>query len=218
MNKYIDHTLLKADATSEQIITLCNEAKENDFKAVCINPSYIPLAKAQLEDSDVLVCTVVGFPLGANSTKVKVFEVEDAIAMGADEIDMVINIAKMKDRDYDYVLNEIKALRLAAKDKVLKVIVETAYLDEDEIRKASELCVEANVNFIKTSTGFASRGATLNDVEIMKSVVKDDILIKAAGGVRSSEDLVKMIEAGASRIGTSSGVALIKGLKSNSDY
>lgn len=218
MNKYIDHTLLKADATSEQIITLCNEAKENDFKAVCINPSYIPLAKAQLEDSDVLVCTVVGFPLGANSTKVKVFEVEDAIAMGADEIDMVINIAKMKDRDYDYVLNEIKALRLAAKDKVLKVIVETAYLDEDEIRKASELCVEANVDFIKTSTGFASRGATLNDVEIMKSVVKDDILIKAAGGVRSSEDLVKMIEAGASRIGTSSGVALIKGLKSNSDY
>ncbi len=218
MNKYIDHTLLKADATSEQIITLCNEAKENDFKAVCINPSYIPLAKEQLEDSDVLVCTVVGFPLGANSTKVKVFEVEDAIAMGADEIDMVINIAKMKDRDYDYVLNEIKALRLAAKDKVLKVIVETAYLDEDEIRKASELCVEANVDFIKTSTGFASRGATLNDVEIMKSVVKDDISIKAAGGVRSSEDLVKMIEAGASRIGTSSGVALIKGLKSNSDY
>lgn len=218
MNKYIDHTLLKAVASESDIRKLCDEAIAYNFKAVCINPNYVSFAKEYLADSDVLVCTVIGFPLGASTTKVKVFEAKDAVLNGADEIDMVINIAKMKDRDYDYVLNEIKALRLAAKDKVLKVIVETAYLDEDEIRKASELCVEANVDFIKTSTGFASRGATLNDVEIMKSVVKDDILIKAAGGVRSSEDLVKMIEAGASRIGTSSGVALIKGLKSNSDY
>lgn len=217
-NKFIDHTLLKAFATEADIKELCEEAIKNDFKAVCVNPSHVALAKDLLKDSDVLVCTVVGFPLGANTTKVKVFEVEDAIANGADEIDMVINIGMMKAKEYDYVFNEIKALREAAKDKVLKVIVETAYLEEDEITKVTELVVEAKADFVKTSTGFADRGAILRDVELMKVVTKDDIEIKAAGGVRTPEDLDKMIEAGATRIGTSSGVALIGGNKATEGY
>lgn len=218
MNKYIDHTLLKAVATKDDIKKLCDEAIKYNFKAVCVNPSNVALAKDLLKDSDVLVCTVVGFPLGANTTKVKVYEVDDALANGADEIDMVINIGKFKEQDYDYVLDEIKALRIATKDKTLKVIVETAYLSEEEIAKVTELVVEANADFVKTSTGFADRGAILRDVEIMKSVTKDAIEIKAAGGVRSPEDLEKMVQAGATRIGTSSGVALIGGDKATEGY
>lgn len=218
MNKYIDHTLLKAVATADDIKKLCDEAIKYNFKAVCVNPTNVALAKELLKGSDVLVCTVVGFPLGANTTKVKVFEVEDALANGADEIDMVINIGKFKEQDYNYVLEEIKALRVACGDKTLKVIVETAYLSEEEIAKVTELVVEAKADFVKTSTGFADRGAILRDVEIMKSVTKDDIQIKAAGGVRSPEDLDKMIAAGATRIGTSSGVALIGGDKATEGY
>lgn len=218
MNKYIDHTLLKAVATKDDIKKLCDEAIKYNFKAVCVNPSNVALAKDLLKNSDVLVCTVVGFPLGANTTKVKVYEVDDALANGADEIDMVINIGKFKEQDYDYVLDEIKALRIATKDKTLKVIVETAYLSEEEIAKVTELVVEANADFVKTSTGFADRGAILRDVEIMKSVTKDAIEIKAAGGVRSPEDLEKMVQAGATRIGTSSGVALIGGDKATEGY
>lgn len=218
MNKYIDHTLLKAVATAKDIQTLCDEAIKYNFKAVCVNPANVALAKELLKDSDVLVCTVVGFPLGANTTKVKVFEVEDALANGADEIDMVINIGKLKEQDYTYVLEEIKALRKACGTKTLKVIVETAYLSEEEIAKVTELVVTANADFVKTSTGFADRGAILRDVEIMKSVTRDDIEIKAAGGVRSPEDLEKMVAAGATRIGTSSGVALIGGDKTTEGY
>lgn len=218
MNKYIDHTLLKAFASEADIVKLCEEAITYNFKAVCVNPSYVALAKDLLKNSDVLVCTVIGFPLGANTTAVKAYELENAIANGADELDMVINIAKFKDQDYTYVLNEIKELKALSKDKVLKVIVETAYLSDEEIKKVSEIVLEAKADFIKTSTGFADRGATINDVKIMKSVVKDEILIKAAGGVRSPEDLVEMIKAGANRIGTSSGTSLISDKSANSDY
>lgn len=218
MNKYIDHTLLKAVATEDQIKQLCEEAIKYNFKAVCVNPCNVAIAKKFLEGSDVLVCTVVGFPLGANTTATKVFEVSDAIKNGADEIDMVINIGRFKDQQYDYIVDEIKQLKAACDDKTLKVIVETAYLSEEEITKVSELVVEANADFIKTSTGFADRGATLNDVELMYAVTADKIKIKAAGGVRSPEDLEMMIKAGANRIGTSSGVALISGSNATKGY
>lgn len=209
MNKYIDHTLLKAFATRDQIKQLCDEAIEHNFKAVCVNPCNVAIAKKFLEGSDVLVCTVVGFPLGANTTATKVFEAKDAINNGADEIDMVINIGRFKDKEYEYIVDEIKQLKAACGENTLKVIVETAYLSEEEITKVSELVVEANADFIKTSTGFADRGATLNDVELMYAVTQNKIKIKAAGGVRSTDDLEMMIKAGANRIGTSSGVALV---------
>ena len=219
MNKYIDHTLLKAVASESDIRKLCDEAIAYNFKAVCINPNYVSFAKEYLADSDVLVCTVIGFPLGASTTKVKVFEAKDAVLNGADEIDMVINIGRFKNKEYDYILNEINDIKAAIADKVLKVIVETAYLSESEIIKVSEIVNESNADFIKTSTGFADRGATIEDVVIMKSIVKDNTLIKAAGGVRSNADLIKMIEAGANRIGTSSGTKLIdKNEVSSSDY
>ncbi len=219
MNKYIDHTLLKAVATADDIKKLCDEAIAYNFKAVCINPTYVELAKQYLKNSDVLVCTVIGFPLGANTSKSKVAEAFEAVVNGADEIDMVINIGRFKNKEYAYVLDEINAIKEVIKDKVLKVIVETAYLNEEEIRKVSEIVNESKADFIKTSTGFADRGATIEDVIIMKSVVKDNTLIKAAGGVRSSDDLHKMIEAGANRIGTSSGTKLIdKTEVVNSEY
>lgn len=218
MNKYIDHTLLKADATKDQIKLLCDEAIKHNFKAVCVNPSFVSYCKELLKDSDVLVCTVVGFPLGATTSKTKAFETVEAIENGADEIDMVINIGRLKDQDYDYVLEDIKAVRKASGNKVLKVIIETALLSESEIKKVSELCLLANVDFVKTSTGFSTRGATLEDVKLIKSVVKDEALIKAAGGVRSPEDLARMIEAGANRIGTSSGVSLVQGNKAEGTY
>lgn len=209
MNKYIDHTLLKADAKEAEIAKLCDEAKEYDFKAVCINPSWIEFSKKQLENSDVLVCTVIGFPLGANTTEVKVFEAKDALSKGADEIDMVINIGKLKDGDHDYVLNEIKEIKKAVKDNTLKVIIETALLSDEEISAVSKLCVKANADFVKTSTGFSTSGASVRVVRIIKAAVGDDALIKAAGGVRSNDDLKKMVEAGANRIGTSSGTKLM---------
>lgn len=218
MNKYIDHTLLKADTTKDQIKVLCDEAIKHDFKAVCVNPSFVSYCKELLKNSDVLVCTVVGFPLGATTSNTKAFETVEAIENGADEIDMVINIGRLKDQDYDYVLEDIKAVRQATGNKVLKVIIETALLSEAEIKKVSELCLLANVDFVKTSTGFSTRGATLEDVKLIKSVVKDEALIKAAGGVRTPEDLVKMIEAGAHRIGTSSGVSLVQGNKNEGTY
>lgn len=218
MNKYIDHTLLKPIATKLEIEKLCQEAIEYNFKAVCVNPSHVAYAKELLKDSDVLVCTVIGFPLGANTTATKVFEAKDAIAHGADEIDMVINSGAFKDGNYALVLDEIKAIKAAIDDKILKVIVETAYLSDAEITKVSEIVVAANADFIKTSTGFADRGATLNDVNLMYAVTKDKIKIKAAGGVRSPEDLEVMIKAGADRIGTSSGIALVSNKVSNSSY
>lgn len=209
MNKYIDHTLLKADAKKAEIKQLCSEAIDYDFKAVCVNPSWIEFCKKELEKSDVLVCTVIGFPLGANTTEVKVFETKDAISKGADEIDMVINIGKLKDQDYTYVLEDIKAVVEAATDKTVKVIIETALLSDEEIVKVSNLCVEAKADFVKTSTGFSTSGANVRVVELIKQTVGDQALIKAAGGVRSEDDLKAMIKVGANRIGTSSGTKLI---------
>ncbi len=210
INKLIDHTALKAVTTSKDVEKLCQEAIANNFKSVCVNPSFVSLAKKLLTGSDVLVCTVIGFPLGANTTQVKVFETKDAISKGADEIDMVINIGKLKDRDYDYVLDDIKAVVEAAEDKVVKVIIETALLSDSEIIKVSNLCVEAKADFVKTSTGFSTSGANVRVVDLIKQTIGDKALIKAAGGVRSEDDLKAMIAAGANRIGTSSGTKLIK--------
>mgnify|MGYP003295417075 CR=1 FL=1 len=213
LNKYIDHTYLKAFGTKDVIEKLCLEAKEYNFKSVCVNPSYITLAKELLKGSDVLVCTVIGFPLGQNTTEVKVFETKDAIDKGADEIDMVINVAKLKDKDYDYVLNEIKSIKEVCPNNTLKVIIETCYLTKDEIRVASKLTLDAGADFVKTSTGFGTGGATIEDVKIMKEVVGDKIYIKAAGGVSNYDDAINMIEAGAQRLGTSHGIDCMKGAK-----
>jgi len=211
LNKYIDHTFLKANGTKEDIINLCNEAKEYNFMSVCVNPCNVSLAYELLKDTDVLVCTVIGFPLGQNTTATKVFETIDAIENGAKEIDMVINIEKLKDKDYDYVLDEIKRIKKACGKLTLKVIIETCYLTDEEIVKASELVVKAKANFVKTSTGFGTSGAKIEDVKLMKETVLDKALIKASGGVSSREDALKFIEAGANRIGTSKGIKIIKG-------
>ena len=170
-NKLIDNTLLKADATKEQIIDLCEESKKYDFKSVCINPDFISLAKKNLKGSDVLICTVIGFPLGSMTTKAKAFEAKDAIEEGADEIDMVINISALKDKNYEYVLNDIKAVREATKGHTLKVILECCLLTKEEIVKGCELCVEAKVDFVKTSTGFSLWGAKVEDVKLMRETV-----------------------------------------------
>ncbi len=207
--EYIDHTLLAADASKEKITKLCDEAKQYGFKSVCINPSYIPDAKKLLAGSDVLICTVIGFPLGQMTTEAKVFETTDAINKGAQEIDMVMNIARFKDKEYDYVLNEINAIKKACGNVVLKVIVETALLTKEEIEEVARLILKSDADFIKTSTGFSTSGAKLEDIVTWKKILGDKKLIKAAGGVRTHEDLVKFIEAGANRIGTSSGVKLI---------
>ncbi len=211
LNKYIDHTKLGPLVTKEDILKLTEEAKEYNFKTVCVAPVWVSYAKELLEGSDVLVCTVVGFPHGANTPKTKAFETKDAIKNGADEIDMVVNIAAIKERDTRLIARDIKAVVKAAGEKVVKVIIETAYLDKKEITYAAKQVVKAKATFVKTSTGFASRGATLEDVLTIKKAVGDSALIKAAGGVRSKEDALKYIEAGVSRIGTSSGVKLIKG-------
>lgn len=208
-SKYIDHTILKADATKDKIVNLCKEAIEYDFKSVCINPSYIPLAKELLKESDVLVCTVIGFPLGQMSTKAKIFEAKDAIEMGADEVDMVLNIAKLKDKDDEYVRDEIKAIKEACGEKTLKVIIETCLLTDEEKVRACHLIMEAGADFVKTSTGFSTSGATFEDVKILKDTVGDKCFVKAAGGVKTKEDFAKMIELGADRIGTSSGTKLM---------
>ena len=209
-NKLIDNTLLKADATKEQIIALCEESKKYDFKSVCINPDFISLAKKNLKGSDVLICTVIGFPLGSMTTKAKAFEAKDAIEEGADEIDMVINISALKDKNYGYVLNDIKAVREATKGHTLKVILECCLLTKEEIVKACELCVEAKIDFVKTSTGFSLWGAKVEDVKLMRETVGPDMGVKAAGGVRTHEEMLEMVKNGATRIGTSSGAKLMK--------
>lgn len=209
LSKYIDHTLLKADASLEAIKKLCDEAKEYDFKSVCVNTCNIEFCKKQLEGSDVLVCTVVGFPLGAMSSEAKVFEAADAIKKGADEVDMVINIGRLKDKDLAYCTNEIKAIKQACGDKTLKVIIETCLLSDEQIVDACNCVLDGGADFVKTSTGFSTAGATFEGVALMKKTVGDRCLIKAAGGVRSHEDMLKMIELGANRIGTSSGTKLI---------
>ena len=209
--KYIDHTLLKATASYQNIYNLCAEANKYGFKSVCVNPCYVALAHKLLSGTDVFVCTVIGFPLGANSSTVKAFETTQAIADGADEVDMVINIGALKSKDYEFVLEDIKAVVNAANGVLVKVIIETCYLTEDEIIKACELAKEAGADFVKTSTGFGTNGAKVEDVRLMKATVKDDMLVKASGGIRTKDDFEAMIESGASRIGCSSGVSIMEG-------
>ncbi|HWJ76814.1 MAG TPA: deoxyribose-phosphate aldolase [Niallia sp.] len=217
--KMIDHTLLKPDAKKDQIVTLCEEAKKYNFASVCVNPTWVKLASELLAGTDVKVCTVIGFPLGATTSNTKAFETEDAIKNGATEVDMVINIGALKDKNYDLVREDIKAVVEAAKGKALtKVIIETCLLTNEEKETACKLAVEAGTDFVKTSTGFSTGGATVEDIALMRKTVGPDIGVKASGGVRSSEDTSKMVEAGATRIGASSGVAIVNGLTSNSDY
>ncbi len=207
--KYIDNTLLKPDASKDSIEELCLTSIKYGFKSVCVNPSYVSLCKSLLKTSDVLVCTVIGFPLGANTTKTKVLETKDAIENGADEIDMVINISKLKDQDDKYVLDEIKAIKKACGKRILKVIIETCLLTDEEKVRACELAKEAGADFVKTSTGFSTNGATIEDVKLMRKIVGDAMGVKASGGVKTREDFLKMIEAGANRIGTSNGTKLL---------
>ncbi len=213
----IDHTYLKAFGTNEEIDTLLKEAKEFDFKSVCVNPFWVKKAYEALKGTDVLVCTVIGFPLGANTKETKVYETLNAIENGADEIDMVLNVGMVKEGNYEYIYEEVKALKEACKDLTLKVILETCYLTKEEIRLSSEACMRANADFVKTSTGFGTGGALVEDVKIMKEVAKDK-QVKASGGVRNITDVKNMVEAGATRIGTSSGVKLVQGLEADTDY
>lgn len=208
-SKYIDHTLLKADATQADIERLCREAKDGDFASVCVNTYWVPLCAKLLAESDVKVCCVVGFPLGAMSTKAKAFETADARANGAQEIDMVLNIGELKAKQDAAVLADIRAVVEAADGAVVKVILENCLLSEEEIVRACHLCVQAGADFVKTSTGFSTSGATVEDVRRMKEAVAGKCLVKAAGGIRSAEDMDAMLEAGADRIGTSAGMALL---------
>ncbi|XFA99346.1 deoxyribose-phosphate aldolase [Candidatus Izemoplasma sp. B36] len=210
INKLIDHTYLKAFGTKKEIDSLLAEAKEYDFKSVCVNPTHVKYCTEALKDTDVLVCTVIGFPLGANTVETKVFETLNAVSNGADEIDMVMNIGKFLEGDYDYIEDEINQVAKAAMDKVVKVIVEICYLTDEQIKKVSEIVAKTNATFIKTSTGFGTSGATKEAVKIMKDNVGDKE-VKAAGGVRNLEDLNNMVNNGATRIGTSGGVKLMKG-------
>ncbi len=213
INKYIDHTNLNRKATKDEIEKLCNEAIKYNFASVCIHPYYIKYAKELLKDSDVSVCTVIGFPLGMNTTDVKVFEAKDAVENGADEIDMVINVAALKNEEYYYVENEIKKIREVVEKKILKVIIEECCLTEEEIIRITHICNECGVDFVKTSTGFDEHGATMEAVHIIRENKKDNIGIKASGGIRDYETAMKFIEAGATRIGTSSGVKIMEGDK-----
>ena len=210
INKLIDHTLLKADATDAEVTQVLAEALKYDFASVCIQPCHVSYAAQYLKGSDVKVCTVIGFPLGANTSAVKAFETADAIQNGADEIDMVINIGALKDGQDETVLNDIVAVVQAAQDKTVKVILETCLLSEEEIVKACQLCMQAKADFVKTSTGFSTGGATIENVRIMKAAIDDTMQVKAAGGIRTYEDLLKMVEAGASRIGTSAGCSIMQ--------
>ncbi len=210
MNKYFDHTLLAANATRSEVEQLCKEAKEYDFMSVCVNPYFVPLAKKELAGSDVKVCTVIGFPLGQMSTKAKVFEANDAVKMGADEVDMVINVSALKDQDYDYVRNEIHEIKKACEGKLLKVILECCYLSKEEIKKASELAKEAGADFVKTSTGFGKGGAKAEDVKIMRETVGSDMGVKAAGGIHTLADFKAMVDAGANRIGCSHSIQIME--------
>lgn len=217
--KYIDHTLLAQNATKEQIIKLCDEAKQYHFYSVCINSGYIPLVKPLLKDSDVKICSVIGFPLGAMLTSVKAFETKKAIEQGAQEIDMVINVGWLKNGDWEAVKNDIYEVYQSCAKTPLKVILETCLLTKDEIVKVCQICKEIGVAFVKTSTGFSKAGATEEDVKLMKDTVGDTVAVKASGGVRDLETAKKMILAGATRLGTSSGVAIVTGQnKSESAY
>ena len=218
LNKYIDHTLLKPDASQEQIETLIEEAKKYDFASVCVNPTWVSLAAQALKATDVKVCTVIGFPLGANTPELKAFETSDAIQNGANEIDMVINIGALKSRNFDLVERDIRAVVEAAKGTLVKVIIETCLLTDDEKVKACQIAQKAGADFVKTSTGFSTGGATVADVALMRKTIGPDMGVKASGGARSYEDALAFIKAGATRIGASSGVAIMEGDVANGDY
>lgn len=218
INKYIDHTALKADTNQEQMNQLLAEAKEYNFASVCVNPTWVAYAAKELADYEVKVCTVIGFPLGANTTATKVFETSDAIANGATEIDMVLNVAALIAGDNELVESQIRSVKEACGDITLKVIIETCLLTDEQKVTACKLIMNAGADFVKTSTGFSTGGATEADIKLFKSVVGENCLIKASGGVRSLEDAKVMIEAGANRIGTSGGVAIVNGNVNTSDY
>lgn len=217
--KLIDHTLLKADAKKEAIVTLCEEAKQHHFASVCVNPAWVETAAQLLHGTDVAVCTVIGFPLGANTPETKAFEASDAIGKGATEVDMVINIGALKDGNDELVERDIRAVTEAANGKALtKVIIETSLLTEEEKVRACKLAVKAGADFVKTSTGFSTGGATVEDITLMRKTVGPNIGVKASGGVRDFAGMDAMVQAGATRIGTSSGVALISGQAAKTDY
>lgn len=210
LNGYIDHTLLKPEATEEQVKKICDEAKKYQFASVCVNTYYTSLVSEQLEGTNIKTCVVIGFPLGATTKEVKAFETKQAIENGAQEVDMVINVGALKDKKYDEVRDDIKAVVEIAKDKALvKVILETCLLTKDEIVKACELSKEAGVDFVKTSTGFSTGGATVEDVKLMRGTVGSEIGVKASGGVRTTEDAEAFIAAGANRIGASASIAIV---------
>lgn len=217
--RMIDHTVLKADTTKKHIEIVCKEAKEHGFFSVCVNPTWVKMAADLLKDSDVKVCTVIGFPLGASTSEVKSFETKDAIQKGAHEVDMVINIGKLKDGDDDFVEEDIRSVVEAAAGKALvKVIIETSLLTEEEKVRACKLSVKAGADYVKTSTGFSTGGATVEDIKLMRETVGQHIGVKASGGVRDRETVEAIIEAGATRIGASSSVAIVKGEKGTSSY
>ena len=218
--KKIDHTLLKPEATQDEVIKLCEEADRFDFASICVMPAYVTLCKNRIKNSNVKVCTVIGFPLGATTTEVKKYEAQQAIKNGAQELDMVINIGRLKGGDYNYIFDDIVAITQLTESVniICKVIIETALLTDEEKVKASMIARDARADFVKTSTGFSKGGATVEDVSLMKFVVGDELLVKASGGIRSREDAMKMIASGADRIGTSSGVKIILGEQSTASY
>lgn len=217
--KYIDHTILKPNVSKADVVKVCSEAKEHGFFSVCVNPCFVKLVADELEGSDVKVTSVIGFPLGANTSEIKALETKKAIEDGANEIDMVINVSMLKDKAYDYVEKDIKAVVDALEGKaILKVILETCLLTKEEIIKACELSKSAGAHFVKTSTGFSTGGATVEDVALMRKTVGPEMGVKASGGVRDVAGAKAVIEAGATRIGASSSVAIVTGGKSNSDY
>lgn len=215
----IDHTLLKPESSAREIVKLCQEAKEYGFFSVCINPCHIELAKKELENSNVKICTVIGFPLGAMTTESKIFETKDAISKGADEIDMVINVGMLKDNNDEFVLNDIKSVVEASEGKTVKVILETCLLTKEEKIRACELSKKAGASFVKTSTGFNKGGATKEDISLMRKTVGEEMGVKASGAVRDYETAILMKESGASRIGASASIAIVtKDNTSKSDY
>lgn len=216
--KMIDHTLLRADATRNEITKLIEEAKQYQFASVCVNPGWVSYASEQLQGTGVDICTVIGFPLGASTSEVKAFETKDAIAKGATEVDMVINVSALKDGNDDVVEQDIRAVVEAAAGTLVKVIIETCLLTDEEKVRACQAAVRAGADFVKTSTGFSTGGATPEDIALMRRTVGPDVGVKASGGVRSLEDMQKMIEAGATRIGASSGVKIMQGGQSTSSY
>ena len=212
-SKLFDHTLLKAFATEEEIKKLCLEAKTYNFKSVCVNPCHVAYAKELLKDTDVLVCTVIGFPLGANTMETKWFETQNALENGADEVDVVINIGKAKEHDYKYIENEVAGVVAYACGATVKVIIETCYLSDEEKVEVCKACTRAKANFVKTSTGFGTAGAKKEDVRLMKNSISENMEVKASGGIHSAEDVLDMIEAGATRIGASASVKIMEAAK-----